>query len=137
MGHSRERQEVMLAHAEDLDVADHHEVVGAAFVGERPGEVAGRVGAEAGEDLAVGARDPVGSIAQPVALGIFADRDQDLAHGAGDAGFVEGAVPRSAALGDRRRGARGRHAGPISTPQRRWMRRRLTTWYSPAEPTAT
>lgn len=57
----------------------------------------GRVDAQAGEELGVGAGDPGGRLAQPVAVGVLADGDEDLADGRLDALQVDVALDVDAA----------------------------------------
>jgi hypothetical protein len=58
------------------------------------GEDLGRVDAEPGEELRVRPRDPSRGALQPVAVGIFADRDQDLADRFLDPPEVDGLLDR-------------------------------------------
>src|SRR5262245_34483886 len=91
-----ERDEVVLAEAGERDVAHHHHLV---VVGlERRGDVTAGVLAQPAEDLLVHVRDAARRVAEPVAIRVFTDRFQDLAHGALDARLVE--LPRLSVGGD-------------------------------------
>jgi hypothetical protein len=68
---------VVLAHGHDLDVADEDELLVVRLEGR--GQHLGRVDAQAGEQLGVGAGDPGRCLAQPVAVRVLADGEQDLA----------------------------------------------------------
>ncbi len=56
-----------------------------------------RVDAEAGEELGIGAGDPGGRLAQPVAVGVLADGEEDLADRGLDALQVDVALDLDAA----------------------------------------
>jgi hypothetical protein len=86
---------VVLAHRHDLDVADEDELLVVRLEGR--GQDLGRVDAQAGEELCVGAGDPGGCLAQPVAVGILADGDEDLADRGLDALQVDVALDLDAA----------------------------------------
>jgi hypothetical protein len=86
---------VVLAHRHDLDVADEDELLVVRLEGR--GQDLGRVDAQAGEELGVGAGDPGGCLAQPVAVGILADGDEDLADRGLDALQVDVALDLDAA----------------------------------------
>jgi hypothetical protein len=58
------------------------------------GEHLGRVDAEPGEELRIGAGDPGRCAFEPVAVGIFTDRDQDLANRLLDPPEVDGLLDR-------------------------------------------
>jgi hypothetical protein len=95
MGHTMKRQQVVLAHGHDLDVPHEDELL---VVGlERREQHLGRVDPQAGEQLRVGAGDPGRGLAQAVAVGVFADGDQDLADGGLDALEVDVALDLDAA----------------------------------------
>ena len=64
---------------------------------ERRGQHLGRVDPQAGEELRVGPGHPGRGALQAVAVGVLADRDQDLADGALDPGEVDGVVDGSSA----------------------------------------
>src|SRR5512147_1311017 len=99
-----EGQQMVLADAEDLDVAHDHQVVGAGLVREDATEVIRRVVAHASEHIAVCARDTRRGFDQTIPVGVLADRDQDLPHGPLDSlqvNFVDPPVVayRTAAVG--------------------------------------
>ena len=78
-----ERNEVVLADRVQRDVAHEHHLV---VVGlERDDEMARRILRQAGADLRVHLGDARRRAQQAVAVGIFADRGEDLAHGLLDA----------------------------------------------------
>ncbi|GAA4594330.1 hypothetical protein GCM10023107_30120 [Actinoplanes octamycinicus] len=71
-----ERQQVVLAHALHLDVADQHELLVVRLEG--GGEHGRRVHPEAGEQLRIGTGDPGGGPRQAVPVRVLTDRDEDL-----------------------------------------------------------
>jgi hypothetical protein len=87
VGDTGERHQVVLAHRPELDVADHDHLVVADVEG-RGQHVLGRHPHPAG-DLGVHPRDPGGGVEQPVALGVLADRREQLSHGRFRARLVE------------------------------------------------
>src|SRR6266536_198271 len=90
-----ERQQVMLAEAEDLDVAHQHQLV---VVGdEGGGQHLGRLDPQAGEELGIALRDPGRGTPESVPVGVLADRDQDLAYRVLDPLEVDRPLHRSAA----------------------------------------
>ncbi|GAA3344383.1 hypothetical protein GCM10020358_47400 [Amorphoplanes nipponensis] len=94
MGDALERQQVMLAEAHQLDVADQHEflVVGL----ERRGEHLRRVDPQAGEELRVRAGDAGRGALETVAVRVLTDGDEDLPDRLLDAGQVDGLLDRGA-----------------------------------------
>jgi hypothetical protein len=89
-----ERQQMVFAEAHHLDVADQHQLLVAGL--ERGGQHLRRVDPQAGEQLSVRPGDPGRGLAQPVAVGVLADRDQDLPHRLLDAHEVDGLLDRGA-----------------------------------------
>ena len=83
-----ERDEVVLAHRVELDVAHHHHLVVAEVEG-RGQDVLGRHAQPDGE-LGVRPRHPGRGLAQALALGVLADGREQLADGRLGAGLVEG-----------------------------------------------
>ena len=82
VGAPGERNEMVLAHAGHGDVAHHDHLV---VVGlERDREVVRRVLVDPGEDLLVHVRDARRRADEPVAIRVFADGFEDLAHRALD-----------------------------------------------------
>src|SRR5207237_5093274 len=74
-----ERNEVVLADRVERDVADEDHLVVVGF--ERDDEVARRILREPREDFGVHLGDARGRTHQTVAVGVFPDREQDLAYG--------------------------------------------------------
>jgi hypothetical protein len=92
MSHATEGQEVVLTQAEHLDVADQHELV---VVGlEARLHDRRRVHAQAGEELRVRPRHPGRRLAQPVAIGVLAEGDEDLPYRRLDPLEVNGILDR-------------------------------------------
>ena len=88
-----ERQQVVLAHAHHLDVADEHQLFVVGLEG--GGEHLGRVDPQAGEELGVRAGDPGRGALQAVAVRVLADRDQDLPDRLLDPAEVDGLLDRA------------------------------------------
>jgi len=63
---------------------------------ERRGEDPVRIDPQASEELGVGAGHPGRRLAQPVAVGVLTDRDEDLPDGAFDPGQIDRLVDRDA-----------------------------------------
>ncbi|GAA2644085.1 hypothetical protein Adu01nite_72120 [Paractinoplanes durhamensis] len=87
-----ERQQVMLAHAHHLDVADQHELLVVRL--ERSGEHLCRVDPQAGEELRIGAGDAGRGALQTVAVRVLTDRDEDLPDRFLDPSQVDGLLHR-------------------------------------------
>ena len=107
----RERHQVVLAHRPHLDVLDQHQLVVADV--ERGREDLARVLVHAGQQLGVRLGDAARGVTQPVAVGVLADRDQQLADRRLGPGRST-AHGRSGVRGRRRRGRRRaspRHRG--------------------------
>ena len=103
-----ERDQVVFADAVERDVAHQHHLV---VVGlERDDEMTGGIVGETGADLGVHLRDARRRAHEAVAVGVFADRDEDLAHGLLDAAAVDRA--RDVGNGVQRFGVR--HDVPFS-----------------------
>ena len=78
----------------------------ARFLTARPLDVLGRVLPEAGEHLRVGARHALGGVAQPVAVGVLPDGDEQVVHRAAHAlGVIAHGRPLSLCACRARRGA--------------------------------
>ena len=86
-----EGQDVMLAERGERDVLDDHHLLVSRLV-ELAAQVRPRVLLRAAEDLLAGARHAVGRSEQPLAVGVLADGEQELADGGLNAGLVDGAV---------------------------------------------
>jgi sirohydrochlorin cobaltochelatase len=84
-----ERQQVMFAHAGELDVADQDEIIAVRAVFEHAPEMPSGVFMQTPKQFRVGPRDAVRRIAKSVSIGIFADSEQDLTHGVLDAKQIE------------------------------------------------
>ncbi len=82
MRHSVERDEVVFAGRVQLDVLDQDHLLVPGL--EDRGEHVTRLLAETGELFLVGPGDPVGGLQETVPIRVLADRDEDLADGAGD-----------------------------------------------------
>ena len=91
---------MMLAHRFKADVADDDHFV--VFLRERFLEQVARIAVQAGEQFGVHAGDAGRRFLQTLAVGVFADGQQNLAHRRFDAFVID--VRRGAVLG-RRRGA--------------------------------
>ena len=94
VGHAGERQEVMLAHAVEADVAHKDHLI--VFLGEEFLEMHARVVVQAGKEFGIHAGHAGRRFAQAFAVGIFADGSEDFAHGALDSQLVDGRVDRCA-----------------------------------------
>jgi len=68
------------------------------------GEDLGRVDAQPGEDLRVGAGDPGRRLPEALAVGVFPDRGEDLPDGPLDPGQVDGVLRRRTSLTSGRQG---------------------------------
>jgi hypothetical protein len=77
----------MLAEGVELDVAEEDDLI-VSFVEDRL-EMPLRIILEAGHEFAIGAGDAVGRLQQSLAVGVFADGEEDLAHGAFEARDVD------------------------------------------------
>src|SRR5215472_13327877 len=78
MGGADEWDQMVLAGAVNLDIAHQHHLVVISV--EYGAEDFLRMLPHSGKLFGIGAGDPAGSAAEPVAVGILADRDEDLAH---------------------------------------------------------
>ncbi|BCJ43296.1 hypothetical protein GCM10010168_43950 [Actinoplanes ianthinogenes] len=88
-----ERQQVVLAHALHLDVADQHELLVVRLEG--GGEHGRRVHPQAREKLRIGTSDPGGGPRQAVPVRVLTDRDEDLPDRLLDPPEVDGLLDRS------------------------------------------
>ena len=85
-----ERDEVVLAERVQRDVAHQHHLV---VIGlERDDEMARGIFVQTAADLGVHLGDPLRRAQQPVAVGVLADREEDLAHGLLDPREVDARV---------------------------------------------
>ena len=78
VGHAREREQVVLAHACEGDVAHDDGIL--AFLGELASEVLARAGSDACEEFPVGLRDPSRGVEETLSVGVLADGEEDLAN---------------------------------------------------------
>ncbi len=83
MGATAEGEQVVFAHAVELDVADKHDFV--VIFCENPLEMDARVGVQAGENLGIHACHTGRSLQKTFSVWVFADSDQDLSNGSLDA----------------------------------------------------
>src|SRR2546423_7219852 len=88
MGAPMECREVVFAVAEERDVAYQHHLVVVRLEGHH--EVPARIFVQPAEDLRVHLGDAPRGALQAVAVGVFTDRDEDLAHGLLDARDIDG-----------------------------------------------
>ena len=92
MSHTMEGHEVMLTGAVQLDVPHDDEFLVTEVEGRRQDVLRGH--AQAAEDLLVGPRYPGRSVKQPLAIGVLAYGDEQLAHRSLRALPIEGAQRR-------------------------------------------
>src|SRR5690606_29687984 len=87
VGDTVEGNEVVFAGGVQVDIADEDEF----FVADVEGDVEDfrRVAVESGEDLLIGPGSSARSLEQTLPVGVFADGDEDLTHGSGDALLVD------------------------------------------------
>ncbi len=87
MGLPCERDQVVFAQRREVDVANQHHLLVALV--EDGGQHLGRIPPEALHRLLVGARNPLGGLAQAFPVGVLTDTDQQLADGTSDPLMVE------------------------------------------------
>ena len=87
VGHAAKRQQVVLAHAVEADIADEHHLI--VFLGEEFSQVEPRVVVQAAEKLGVHAGDAGRRFAETFAIRVFADGGEDFAHGPLDPGQID------------------------------------------------
>ena len=88
VGLAEEGQKMMFAHALEADVAHQHHFV--VLFDEGLAEHLGRVGVQSGEHFLVHAGHTLRRFAQALAVGVFADGQEDLPHRRGQAGVIDG-----------------------------------------------
>ena len=88
MAHAAERERVMLAHAREGDVGDHHG--GAAVLRKLAGEMSRRGFAQASKHFSVGSGDSTRRVHKTFAIRVFADREENLPDRCLDPRLAEG-----------------------------------------------
>ena len=90
VGHADERQQVVLAHAVEADVPHQHHFV--VLLGEHLLAGAARIEVQPAEQLGVHPRHAGRRFQQPLAIGVLADRGQNLPHRPLDPRQVDGGI---------------------------------------------
>jgi len=93
---TEEGQQVMFAHAAELDASDQDRLV--RLVGEGPPQVPLGGGADTGKYFAVGPGDAPGCVSQTLAVGVLADRQENLANRSFDPREIESIGQRPCGL---------------------------------------